>query len=410
MFTFPGTNIDSKLSPTAVIITNPNHYHERVSIELRVGDDHTIHGNHVLPDGYRWITPPPFTCFTLIEGLKGRAETKISRSHSLLKMAVSVVQLVLSSFTVYRTRGPQIERYGYASFGLSTIPYAFMSFLNLICVGCTGQYPYLFMLHTQTLEEARGRTGAEIFGAVGILADNIFQNESEQAGIGTRARAHGVTFASLWTENGGTLLCAKIGDSTQRFKLVDDPEGATFIFDVHSLESRLRIYKPKHQPGPKTRLMKRPAPKGLRSQLKIFIAHVSPFLAGILPYAIISFLTTYQAQQSTTFQRVVMMTWLGIGQVLITISALIFSVSPNFLIRSPRWAFVQKRKPDQNPNPPESWPSTQTRIPWREVIIRVGYGVIMLVFFLVILGAVVVPPIAGFVVVGKMLHEFDTCS
>ena len=407
MSTIPGTDFDYKLSPTAVIIINPNHYHERVSIELRVGDDHTIHGNHLLPDGYRWIIPHPFTCFTLVEGLKGRSKTKISRSHSLLKMAISVFQLVLSSFTIYRTRGPQIERYGFASFGLSTIPYAFMSLLNLICVGCTGQYPYLFMLHTRTLEEARGRIGAEISGAVGILANDISQNLSGQGG--TRAR-DGVAFASLWTENGGTLLCAKMGDSTQRFKLVDDPKGATFIFDVHSLESRLRIYEPKHQPGPKTRLLKRPAPKGLRSQLKIFIAHVSPFLAGILPYAIISFLTTYQTQQSTTFQRVVMMTWLGIGQVPITISALFFSISPNFFIRSPCWDFFQKQIPNQNPNPPESCPSTQTRTPWWEVIIRVGYGVIMLVFLLVILGAVVVPPIAGFVVVGKMLHEFDTCS
>jgi len=243
MSTIPGTDFDCKLSPTAVIIINPNHYHERVSIELRVGDDHTIHGNHLLPDGYRWIIPPPFTCFTLVEGLKGRSKTKISRSHSLLKMAISVFQLVLSSFTIYRTRGPQIERYGFASFGLSTIPYAFMSLLNLICVGCTGQYPYLFMLHTRTLEEARGRIGAEISGAVGILADGISQNESGQGGNGTRAR-DGVAIASLWTENGGTLLCTKIGDSTQRFKLVEDPKGATFIFDVHGLESRLRIYEP----------------------------------------------------------------------------------------------------------------------------------------------------------------------
>jgi len=39
-----------------------------------------------------------------------------------------------------------------------------------------------------------------------------------------------------------------------------------------------------------------------------------------------------------------------------------------------------------------------------------GFGGYYASFLLMILGAVAVSPFAGFVVVGKMLHEFDTCS
>jgi len=416
-----------------VIIVTPNHYDDRLYFEPRVEDGHTIHGDHALPDGYRWVIPPPSTSFTLVEGLKGRGETKISRSRSLLKMAISVVQLVLSSFTIYRTRGPQIERYGYASFGLSTIPYAFMSLFNLICVGCTGEYPYLFMLRTRTLEEASRRAGAQISGAVGILADNASQSESGQSGDGTRECENllpmedmrdGITFVSLWRENGGTLLCAKIGNSTKRFKLVDNAEDAAFIFDVQSSGNRLCIYEPKEKEYesdesdeslPQSSWLGRSLLLSLARRrlkepsfiFKISIALALPVLALFLPYVVISVLTKFQKQQSTAFQRVAMMSWLAMGQFFSMFTTELFDNSPNYIIPSPRrgWRFAQKlKKLYQNSDHLESDPSMRNSNLWWKVVFFLA---VFIPFESVVLFG---PPFAGFVVVGKMLYEFDTCS
>lgn len=42
-----------------------------------------------------------------------------------------MVQIVFGMSTLYRTKGNQIERYGYAAYGLTVTPYALMSILNL---------------------------------------------------------------------------------------------------------------------------------------------------------------------------------------------------------------------------------------------------------------------------------------
>jgi len=82
----------------------------------------------------------------------------------------------------------------------------------------------------------------------------------------------------------------------------------------------------------------------------------------------------------------------------------IFSISQNFFLRSPRWAFVQKPKP----------PGILSFVAEWDTLVggyyTGGFGGYYASFLLMILGAVAVSPFAGFVVVGKMLHEFDTCS
>jgi len=429
-----------------IIVTENDELDEWEDIE----NDYSIHGRHALPDGYRWIIPLPALCFTLVEDLRGRGENKISRSRSLMKMVVSVVQLVASSVTIYRTRGPQIARYGYTSFGLSTIPYAFMSFVNLVCIGCTGEYPYLFMLQTQTLKEASGRAGAEIAGAVGILAHDASQHESGQGGDGAREGGSlleddtkdGVTFASLWREDGGTFLYAKIGHSTRRFKLVDNIEDATLVFDVHCVKNRLRIYEPEENELKEKKLKKKeswpgaeekwPGLEGLCRRLKddpnwvsfvfkIFTAVASPVLALFLPYVIIYILTKFEKQQSTTFQRVVMMSWLAGGQLPIVFTP-IFILFPNFVIPSPRtvWRAIQKWKQNPDPDPPEfrfSGLSDMLGLTgqtwWMASGIVIGAVIVVLISIaigLAVCSIVYVSRFVGFVMVGKMLREFDTCS
>ena len=133
-------------------------------------DEVNVHGDIHLPQGYGLVRP---NCEVLeyirkfeLEDLK---DFKISRSLSRIKICVSIAQVIFASITIYRARGSQIERYGYAAFGLSVFQYAFMSVVNLTCACVVGSYPYAYVLRTEILEEAERRKGAQFHGAVGVF-------------------------------------------------------------------------------------------------------------------------------------------------------------------------------------------------------------------------------------------------
>jgi hypothetical protein len=89
---------------------------------------------------------------------------------------------VTGPITLYRARGDQVgehglydineltplqlERYGYAAFGLTVIPYVTMSLVNLIAHLATPHYSAMYLVHSPEMDEAIERGG--IFeGAVG---------------------------------------------------------------------------------------------------------------------------------------------------------------------------------------------------------------------------------------------------
>ena len=95
----------------------------------------------------------------------------ISSSYSFAKGIIAIFQTLYASATLYRTKGDQIERYGYAAFGLTVAPYLVMSIINLTGAVLTPDYPTLYMVESEIMEEARGRKGAYFGGTVGKLID-----------------------------------------------------------------------------------------------------------------------------------------------------------------------------------------------------------------------------------------------
>ena len=87
-----------------------------------------IHGSCILPEnGYYALAYVPRNA--KVESLKadeagGRdVLTVLSSSYSFVKATVAVIQVLFASSTLYKaTRGPQIEQYGYAAFGLTVVP------------------------------------------------------------------------------------------------------------------------------------------------------------------------------------------------------------------------------------------------------------------------------------------------
>ena len=108
-------------------------------------------------------------------------KSDISWSYSFAKGLIALFQALYACGTLYETRGDQIERYGYAAFGLTVAPYLVMSIINLIGTLLTPDYSTVFMVESEIMEEARQREGAYFGGAVGKLASRRPNTQSFNA-------------------------------------------------------------------------------------------------------------------------------------------------------------------------------------------------------------------------------------
>lgn len=89
-------------------------------------------------------------------------------SWSFAKALVSLLQLLYAISSLYRTRGNQIEIYGYAAFGLTVAPYAVMSFVNLLGNMLSVEFNKIYMVKSLIMQEALQR-GGSFAGVIGDL-------------------------------------------------------------------------------------------------------------------------------------------------------------------------------------------------------------------------------------------------
>ena len=122
-----------------------------------------IHGLSQLPKGYSLALLPSNTLVVLNKPYDNeyRKALTISSSASILQSIVAIFQVIYTSFTLYKTRGDQLNRYGYAAFGLTIIPYIIISFLNLVGNLSTPNST-LYLVGSPKVEEAKVREGSVI--------------------------------------------------------------------------------------------------------------------------------------------------------------------------------------------------------------------------------------------------------
>jgi len=188
--------------------------------------------------------------------------TALSCSYNIAKIIISILQLLFAISTLYRTRGDQVSRYGYAAFGLTVIPYAYMSFLNLIGNAICPQYDAMYIVRSQGLDKLERRleraSDAEkqqftVTGEVGRLSPESEDKLSQLIG---RVQSH-------------------MADESEDEMMVI-PNGAQPI-SVQEWGGGLRL------------------------------------LLGAVPIAIIGVLTRLQPGESALYQRVWVMTWIVFG-------------------------------------------------------------------------------------------------
>ena len=96
-------------------------------------------------------------------------EIELSSNYNLPKGLIAIFQTLYASTTLYQTRGDQIQRYGYAAFGLTVAPYLVMSIMNLLGTILTPDYPCVYLVRSEIMDEASRREGAKFEGMVATL-------------------------------------------------------------------------------------------------------------------------------------------------------------------------------------------------------------------------------------------------
>lgn len=107
------------------------------------------------------MKPPPGSAANHLD----RSNIQLGSTYNIPKALFALGQAVWGVTTVYRTQGDQLERYGYAAFGVTVAPYAFMSLVNLIALLVTPEYNCIYLVHTPDLDKAK-RQGGRFSGMV----------------------------------------------------------------------------------------------------------------------------------------------------------------------------------------------------------------------------------------------------
>ena len=279
------------------------------------------------------------------ESAESPATPKLSSSFNLVKGIAAMLQLLYTSFTLYHTNGGQLKQYGFAAPGLTVLPYAVMSGLNLLANLVTPSYPTLYLVRSKVMEEAERRTGSRFHYVVGKVVEEPGTDDDGWSEI-----------AGSFQDDGKVLYVAPSAgeDKDKRIEISDD--------------SSQKLYVPA---CPRFRRTDDPRCLSRRSIIpsKTYeICLVTFIVAAEICIALA--LSKFSAQQSTFVQRTWMVTWLFAGYL--------------YGVMSYLWGFILFQK--------------------RGRLSPLMRGVLLVYMFIF-----VAPPIGGFLVASQMLQAYGIC-
>ena len=228
-----------------------------------------IHGMCKLPRGYS-LTGLPSNAKIISDVGDEPGDTELCSSYNVPKAIIAIVQTIYASITLYRARGDQIQRYGYAAFGLTVLPYLIMSIMNLFATSLLPDYPSLYIVRSFELDEAI-TAGGQVDGAVGRIVQSTIENER------------------FLTSN------------NKQDKEINPNEAFLSITYAHS-EREIACYPP--IPFEEVGAERWTLEGRMYSPFLIF------YVFGTIPIAIIGIWTRFHAGKSTKAQRVWTMIWL----------------------------------------------------------------------------------------------------
>jgi hypothetical protein len=337
-----------------------------------------------LAHGYSIVMLP--SCTPIRNLPNDAAIDRINSNYDIMRGLAAIVQAILAIQTLYQTRGDQIERYGFASFGLTVAPYAIMSLVNLMGALSRPEYDAVYLIGSPMMVEERRRKGLDGYydGVVGevLEADGDHKLANDFTKDDKFVVESAIRFQSIENEMYATLNTSSKELVRFRVTTSDWPSAASdgislFVpstppFAYHRASEEVLSNPRPRQTSVDT--FKWPSKILPRSTRYIKRSRWLAFIISLSPIILIQTLSGFKAgAKSTTAQQAITMLWLAWG------SAIGYLVA----------RFETK---DTVGDKVEG----QTQV----------WSIVKSVGWFLLLGW---PALAGWVVVGKMLRDYGRC-
>ena len=288
-----------------------------------------LHGYCELAPGYALAYVPQqvkiFARRSSTENQTSKPQTRVSSTHGIPRILFSLIQTVSGGYSLFKARGSQIDRYGYAAFGLTVIPYMVVSVINFLGSMLTSEYETCYVVHSAMMDEMVQRGGI-VDGAVGTLEEygsgNKETSESTEDGATTmRFSCNKDQISCRSVQTGSCItICHQQAFHT--------PPKASILARIHRnvyWQTELHwwmIFRRKKCSAPSTGpMITIPAHHALtpmqepRYQTALdSITLILLLVALAAPWLIIGILSGFHANQSTSTQRNMVFIWLIAGQ------------------------------------------------------------------------------------------------
>lgn len=292
---------------------------------------------------------------------RSSVKSDISSSYNFSKGIAALFQTIYATVTLVKTRGDQIQRYGYAAFGFTVAPYLVMSIVNLLGTLLTPDYSAIYLIESDIMKEAIKR-GCYFKGTVGILDYDMPSIHSCD-----------VSFESNDGDPDQLLIQRNCPDSG-----ADNVVDATRVpqadesGDSEQESTNVTLDKVLVAAG----CCDLPDPDIFWDNFrKISKLYLPAIIIGLISVIINGIMSRFDAGHSSDAERAWTMVWLAFGIVYGVLSHALLS----WLVYAVGESHVERDKV----------------VVWR--------------FFIPALSVLLIPGIGGFVVVGKMLLEYGNC-
>jgi len=165
--------------------------------------DFKVHGSFCLPEGFQLRRVPYYTefeedeeesrskrkdnnmtskwyDFLCIFSKRYKTTNEVACSYNGAKAIVSIVQILFGIHTLYRTRGNQVEQFGYAAYGLTVIQYALMSFVNLLGNIVRPDYASTYIVGSNCSDDLQEKHNCALV-TIGRIKEHSYQVEKHEA-------------------------------------------------------------------------------------------------------------------------------------------------------------------------------------------------------------------------------------
>ncbi|KAF2012659.1 hypothetical protein BU24DRAFT_425294 [Aaosphaeria arxii CBS 175.79] len=285
-----------------------------------------IHGRCKLPRGYALTLVPPDAKFEddaprtfknkkrrilncILPGIQSVDEPQIevACSNNSIKSVASIVQVIFAISTLYRTRGNQIKRYGYAAYGLTVTPYAWMSIINGFGNIIRPQYSSIFVVDSFRLAEVR-RLPPEFENCVDSTIGKLTDESAKSAEVEfNQARSRNSKAKSKKTDIGFK------NRFTQQLRAEENKHtfGYKFGYNIARILGRRKRKRSTNSSSEDDDEERQVVFKLM--DLVDNSSPLPPFIGISVPLIVVGALSEFSAGDSTYAQRVWLMLWLALG-------------------------------------------------------------------------------------------------